>query len=120
MGNDLSTSMARQESTLQASHRTQSYTSRGVSLLVRCVASMLPSNDRTVNDLAEYIKDGEEIRKHEEKRRLEQSISNAVSKKPISMISSHGASAPKQQQQQPPPQNNLLIRTSSKDSDMDS
>lgn len=110
--NNMNTSMARQESTLNASHRTQSYTSRGVTLLVRCVASMLPTNDRTVNDLAEYIKDGEEIRKHEEKRRLEESISNAVSKKPISMISSR---APQQ-----PPQNNLLIRTSSKDSDMDS
>jgi len=65
----LGDSMARQESTLNQSSKTTSYTSKGVTLLVRCVASMLPTNDRTVHDLAEYIKDGEEIQKHEQKTR---------------------------------------------------
>lgn len=109
---DLTSSMSRQELTLNSTHRTQSYTSRGVTLLVRCVATMLPNTDRTVNDLAEYIKDGEEIRKHEERKRLSASISKAVlGKKPLSNILS---SPP------PPPQNNLLIRESRADSDMDS
>mmetsp|Transcript_53391 Transcript_53391/g.57991 ORF Transcript_53391/g.57991 Transcript_53391/m.57991 type:complete len:348 (+) Transcript_53391:523-1566(+) len=114
---ELSNSMERQESTLSASHRTHSYTSRGVTLLVRCVATMLPSNDRTVNDLAEYIKDGEEIQKYEEeKRRLSDSVTR---KTPISMI---GSPDPTTMGGKKPllPDNNLLIRESRADSDMDS
>ena len=118
---ELTTSMARQESTVAASYRTQSYTSRGVTLLVRCVATMLPHTDRTVNDLAEYIKDGEEIRKHEETKRLSANISKAVLKNPISNLLSP---PPKPSAPLPPPpkpiQNNLLIRESRADSDMDS
>merc|ERR1719464_760100 len=83
---DLSSSMSRQESTLASSHRTQSYTSKGVTLLVRCVASMLPSNDRTVNDLAQYIKDGEEIQKHEIKQAQERRLSAVALKSPVSTI----------------------------------
>merc|ERR1712238_582243 len=112
--NELRDSMERQESTLSASHRTHSYTSRGVTLLVRCVATMLPSNDRTVNDLAEYVKDGEEIQKYEvEKRRLSDSVTR---KTPISMISPD----PTMKSKKPLPDNNLLIRESRADSDLDS
>merc|ERR1711865_354472 len=50
------------------------------------LATMLPHTDRTVNDLAEYIKDGEEIRKHEETKRLSANISKAVLKNPISNL----------------------------------
>merc|ERR1711933_256972 len=116
--NNLSTSMARQESTLQASHRTQSYTSRGVTLLVRCVASMLPTNDRTVHDLAEYIKDGEQIKKHELKQDQQRRLENATLKTPVSMMSPTPGrllgSA------QTPSQPQILIRESRADSDMDS
>lgn len=114
----LGASMARQESTLTNSHKTMSYTSKGVTLLVRCVASLLPSNDRTVHDLAEYIQDGEEIRKHELKQEQQRRIANAALKAPVSMMSSPsgllgGGKAP-----QPKPQ--ILIRESRADSDMDS
>lgn len=106
----LGDSMARQESTLTSSHKTMSYTSQGVTLLVRCVASMLPSNDRTVHDLAEYIKDGEEIKKHEEKELREKRLAGvSVRKTPVSMIARPKVEAP-----------NLVIRRSRADSDMDS
>jgi hypothetical protein len=109
--NNLNNSMARQESTLNASSRTQSYTSKGVTLLVRCVASMLPSNDHTVHDLAEYIRDGEEISKHEQKQEQQRRLSGvAFRKTPVSMIS------PNPKQQQPL----MLVRKSRADSDMDS
>ncbi|KAG7369621.1 hypothetical protein IV203_027367 [Nitzschia inconspicua] len=65
----LGDSMVRQEETLMSSKRLQSYTSKGVTLLVRCVASMLPTNDRSVNELAQYIKDGEEMGKREQEQR---------------------------------------------------
>jgi hypothetical protein len=61
--------MDRCESTLLSSSRLQSYTSKGVTLLVRCVATMLPSNDRQVNELAQYIQDGEEMGKREQEQR---------------------------------------------------
>ena len=114
--NNLNNSMSRQESTLNASSRTQSYTSKGVTLLVRCVASMLPSNDHTVHDLAEYIKDGEEISKHEQKQEQQRRLSGvAFRKTPVSstMISP----PPKKEQQQQPL---MLVRESRTDSDMDS
>lgn len=84
----LGDSMARQESTLSSSHKTMSYTSKGVTLLVRCVASMLPTNDRTVHDLAEYIKDGEEIKKHEQKQEQQRRISDSVLKTPVPSVMS--------------------------------
>jgi len=110
----LGDSMARQESTLSASHKTMSYTSKGVTLLVRCVASMLPTNDRTVHDLAEYIKDGEEIKKHEEREIQQKRLSAAVRKTPLSSIP-HAKSLP---YEDTTPQ--ILIRESRADSDMDS
>lgn len=59
-----------------------------MTLLVRCVASLFPSNDQTVHDLAEYIKDGEEIRKVEEEKERERRLSiTARELKPVSMIS---------------------------------
>merc|ERR1712224_1136123 len=107
-------SMARQESTLSSSHKTMSYTSKGVTLLVRCVAAMLPTNDRTVHDLAEYIKDGEEIKKHEDKQEQQRRIKNSALKTPLSssMMSPTGRMMPTPQ--------NLMIRESRADSDMDS
>jgi hypothetical protein len=65
----LGASMDRCEHTLISSKRLQAYTSKGVTLLVRCVAGMLPSNDRSVNELAQYIQDGEEIGKREQEQR---------------------------------------------------
>lgn len=109
----LGASMSRQESTLSSSHKTMSYTSKGVTLLVRCVASMLPTNDRTVHDLAEYIKDGEEIKKHEEKQEQQRRIQGSAMKTPVSsMMSPTGRIAPAAPQ--------ILIRESRADSDMDS
>jgi len=115
--NELTDSMSRQESTLTASHRTHSYTSRGVTLLVRCVATMLPSNDRTVNDLAEYIKDGEEIQKYHdvEKRRL--SVDSVTRKTPVSMITPDPNTTSRSKSV---PDNSFLVRQSRADSDMDS
>lgn len=109
----LGASMSRQESTLSSSHKTMSYTSKGVTLLVRCVASMLPTNDRTVHDLAEYIKDGEEIKKYEEREEQQRRIRGSALKTPVSsMMSPPGRIAPTPQ--------NLMIRESRADSDMDS
>lgn len=110
----LNASMGRQEDILSASHKTMSYTSKGVTLLVRCVASMLPTNDRTVHDLAEYVKDGEEIKKHEEKQEQQRRIQNSTMKTPLSssMLSPTGRMMPTPQ--------NLMIRESRADSDMDS
>jgi hypothetical protein len=102
----LGASMSRQESTLSASHQTMSYTSKGVTLLVRCVASLLPTNDHTVHDLAEYIKDGEEIKMHEEKQERQRRIAGSALKTPVSSMMT--------------PQPNLMIRKSRADSDMDS
>jgi len=112
----LGASMARQESTLSSSHKTMSYTSKGVTLLVRCVASMLPSNDRTVHDLAEYIKDGDEIKKHELKQDQQRRIADAALKTPVSMMKTPGRllASPA------PAQSQILIRESRADSDMDS
>mmetsp|Transcript_18564 Transcript_18564/g.46014 ORF Transcript_18564/g.46014 Transcript_18564/m.46014 type:complete len:315 (-) Transcript_18564:181-1125(-) len=108
----LGESMSRQELTLNASHKTMSYTSKGVTLLVRCVASMLPSNDRTVHDLAEYIKDGEDIKKHEDKQEQQRRIQGSAMKTPVSsMMSPAGRIAQHPQ---------ILIRESRADSDMDS
>jgi len=110
----LGDSMSRQESTLSASHKTMSYTSKGVTLLVRCVASMLPTNDRTVVDLAEYIKDGEEIKKHEDKQERQRRIQGSALKTPLSS----SMMSPAGRVMQPQPQ--ILIRESRADSDMDS
>jgi len=112
----LGASMARQESTLSSSHKTTSYTSKGVTLLVRCVAAMLPSNDRTVHDLAEYIKDGEQIKKHELKQDQQRRLENATRKTPVSMMSPTPGRLLGQSQPQP----QILIRESRADSDMDS
>merc|ERR1712224_600731 len=114
----LGASMARQESTLSSSHKTMSYTSKGVILLVRCVAAMLPTNDRTVHDLAEYIKDGEEIKKYELKQDLQRRLENATLKTPVSMMSPTPGRL--LGQSQTPMQPQILIRESRADSDMDS
>lgn len=101
--NKLGESMERQEETLLSSKRLQGYTSKGVTLLVRCVAGMLPTNDRSVNELAQYIQDGEDMGKREqEQRRL------AELKGPGSILSP------------PPPQpkTNYMIRESECDSSL--
>merc|ERR1712194_2045 len=116
----LGASMARQESTLSSSHKTTSYTSKGVTLLVRCVASMLPSNDRTVHDLAEYIKDGEEIKKHEQKQERQRRINGAVLKTPVSSMMSTAGRLAGLHQTPKKPEHNLMVRESRADSDLDS
>jgi hypothetical protein len=102
----LGESMDRCESTLLSSSRLQSYTSKGVTLLVRCVATMLPSNDRQVNELAQYIQDGEEMgRREQEQRRLA-----GVRGTPLSTITP----------QQPNRKTSLFIRDSELDSSLHS
>jgi hypothetical protein len=104
--NKLGDSMERQEETLMSSKRLQSYTSKGVTLLVRCVASMLPTNDRSVTELAQYIKDGEEMGKREqEQRRL------AELKGPGSIFTTTSP---------PEPKTNYMIRDSECDSSLHS
>lgn len=122
--NKLAASMERQESTLSSSYKTTSYTSKGVTLLVRCVASMLPTNDRTVHDLAEYIKDGEEIKKHEEKQEKQRRLQNSVLKAPVSLLSStsfrNGTTVKKEPPKEEQRVDNFMIRDSCADSDMES
>jgi hypothetical protein len=100
--NRLGESMDRCESTLMSSKMLQSYTSKGVTLLVRCVASMLPSNDRTVNELAQYIKDGEDMGKREQEQKRLSEL-----KGPGSILS-------------PEPKTNYMIRDSELDSSLHS
>jgi hypothetical protein len=100
----LGDSMERQEETLMSSKRLQSYTSKGVTLLVRCVASMLPTNDRSVNELAQYIKDGEEMGKREQEQRRLSEL-----KGPGGMLSPP-----------PEPKTNYMIRESECDSSLTS
>lgn len=120
----LAASMERQESTLSSSYKTTSYTSKGVTLLVRCVASMLPNNDRTVHDLAEYIKDGEEIKKHEEKQEKQRRLQNSFLKAPVSLLSSasfrNGTTVKKEPPKEEQREDNFMIRDSCADSDMES
>ena len=52
-------SMTRCESSLLSSKRLQAYTSRGVRLLIRCVAALLPGNDQVLAELLQYIKESE-------------------------------------------------------------
>jgi hypothetical protein len=98
----LGDSMERCEETLMSSKRLQSYTSKGVTLLVRCVASMLPTNDRSVNELAQYIRDGEEMGRREQQQ---QRLSDL--KGPGSIIAT-----------QPEPKINYMIRDSECDSSL--
>eukprot|EP00529_Nitzschia_sp_RCC80_P029828 CAMPEP_0113495780 /NCGR_PEP_ID=MMETSP0014_2-20120614/29783_1 /TAXON_ID=2857 /ORGANISM="Nitzschia sp." /LENGTH=320 /DNA_ID=CAMNT_0000389683 /DNA_START=149 /DNA_END=1111 /DNA_ORIENTATION=+ /assembly_acc=CAM_ASM_000159 len=98
----LGDSLERCEDTLTSSNRLQSYTSKGVTLLVRCVASMLPSNDRQVNELAQYIQDGEDLGR----------------KGMLSPPSNNSSSQPKAAQQQQEPKTNFLIRDSQVDDDL--
>jgi len=60
---------------LEYADRLQSYTARGVKLLVRCVATVLPTNDRIVTELAQFTKDGEEFRTNNTRRTVETSVS---------------------------------------------
>jgi len=102
----LGDSLERCEDTLTSSNRLQSYTSKGVTLLVRCVASMLPSNDRQVNELAQYIQDGEDLGR------------KGMLSPPSNNSSSQPAKAAQQQQAPQEPKTNFLIRDSQVDDDL--
>lgn len=54
-------SLRRCENSLESSRDVQDYTGRGVRLLVRCVATLLPSHDRALPDLIEYLRDQERL-----------------------------------------------------------
>lgn len=101
--------MDRCETAVMNSSRLQSYTSKGVTLLVRCVATMLPSNDRQVNELAQYVRDGEEMGRRESEQRRVAGIRGT----PVSMMT---AAQLKPQQQR----TNLFIRDSELDSSLHS
>lgn len=52
-------SLTRCESSLESTEHVSNYTAKGVRLLVRCVASMLPGNDRVLTELVQYIKEAD-------------------------------------------------------------
>jgi hypothetical protein len=52
-------SLSRCESSLGSTQHVSNYTAKGVRLLVRCVAGMLPGNDRVLTELVQYIKEAE-------------------------------------------------------------
>lgn len=54
-------SLGRCESSLAASKHMQSYTLRGVKLLVRCVNTIVPNSDEFTGELSEFIKSGESL-----------------------------------------------------------
>jgi chromosome segregation ATPase len=54
-------SLMRCESSLSSSERLQDYTSRGVRLLVRCVATIFPGNERVLEELAQYIREADGV-----------------------------------------------------------
>jgi hypothetical protein len=61
---DLSTlgeSLGRCETTLESSQHMHSYSTRGVKLLVRCLVGILPTNDLFLDDLADFLKDGQKF-----------------------------------------------------------
>lgn len=58
-------SLTRCESSLSSSKRLQGYTSRGVRLLVRCVAALLPGNDQVLAELLQYIKEAERMEEND-------------------------------------------------------
>mmetsp|Transcript_28370 Transcript_28370/g.82167 ORF Transcript_28370/g.82167 Transcript_28370/m.82167 type:complete len:321 (+) Transcript_28370:82-1044(+) len=54
----LQNSLDRCEAGLDHSNRMQSYTLRGIKLLVRCVTSFLPDESNFIDDISRYIEDG--------------------------------------------------------------
>lgn len=59
--NSISDTVARCENSLSLAERRQSYTARGVSLLVRCVGAMMPGNARLAGELERFSRAGEEF-----------------------------------------------------------
>eukprot|EP00538_Stauroneis_constricta_P009079 CAMPEP_0119551266 /NCGR_PEP_ID=MMETSP1352-20130426/4555_1 /TAXON_ID=265584 /ORGANISM="Stauroneis constricta, Strain CCMP1120" /LENGTH=385 /DNA_ID=CAMNT_0007597287 /DNA_START=526 /DNA_END=1683 /DNA_ORIENTATION=- len=55
----LGESLERCESTLQESYGMHTFTTRGVKLLVRCVAGLLPNQDDFMGELNRFIKEGD-------------------------------------------------------------
>lgn len=64
---------------LDATRRMQSHSTRGVNLLVRAVATFLPTESTFVGELAQYIKDGDECIDGEEKSDNEKFFSSIKS-----------------------------------------
>ncbi|KAL7576476.1 hypothetical protein ACA910_017981 [Epithemia clementina (nom. ined.)] len=58
---EMSDALGRCEGQLETAERLQIYTSRGVKLLVRCVASVMPGNDRIMSELLQFTKEGEKF-----------------------------------------------------------
>jgi Sec-independent protein translocase protein TatA len=58
-------SLTRCESSLGSTEHVSNYTAKGVRLLVRCVASMLPGNDRVLTELVQYIKEADSVPKED-------------------------------------------------------
>jgi hypothetical protein len=56
---DLNEAMGRCETSLEHSEKLQSYTARGVKLLVKTVATLIPGDHRAVTELSKYTKEGE-------------------------------------------------------------
>jgi len=56
---ELGDAMSRCETSLEHAERLQSYTARGIKLLVKTVATMIPGDHRAVSELSKYTKEGE-------------------------------------------------------------
>lgn len=59
----LAQSLTRCETSLSEAERLQLYTAKGVKLLVRCIAMVMPGDSRVLKELADYSKDGERFQK---------------------------------------------------------
>ena len=71
-------SLGRCEGQLENAERLQLYTSRGVKLLVRCVAGVLPGNDRIISELLQFQKEGEKIQKDSLNKQDKKSNNNTI------------------------------------------
>ena len=85
-------SLGRCEGQLETAERLQIYTSRGVKLLVRCVASVMPGNDRIMSELLQFTKEGESLQqKKEEDNKMLESRRESEAQKEIMKLTSPAA-----------------------------
>ena len=64
--NAIADTVERCEASLTTAERRQSYTARGVRLLVRCVGAMMPGNARLASELDRFAQQGDEMGFHDD------------------------------------------------------
>ena len=64
--NAIADTVERCEASLAGAERRQSYTARGVRLLVRCVGAMMPGNARLASELDRFAQQGDEMGFHDD------------------------------------------------------